>query len=94
MVSDPRGSTPSHRIRRVNEPTACEVRVSADGEPIAVRLSGEWVPATIARTPWLIDQHWWRGEAKRRLYYRLELESGATTVFLDLATSEWFRQEY
>jgi len=94
VVGDPGRQTSSHRVRRVNEPVACDVRVSSDGEPLAVRLGSEWELATIERTPWLVNQHWWRGEAKRRLYYRLEFESGTTTVFLDLTTGEWFRQEY
>jgi hypothetical protein len=47
------------------------------------------------RRPWRIDQHWWRGEPVKRDYYRVAVESGPPlTLYRDLASGQWFRQEY
>jgi hypothetical protein len=47
------------------------------------------------RRPWRIDQHWWRGEAISRLYYRITLPDGPPfTVYHDLLRGTWSRQEY
>jgi hypothetical protein len=43
---------------------------------------------------WRIDDGWWR-KPVARLYYSLELESGARiTVFRDLIGGEWYRQNW
>jgi hypothetical protein len=71
------------------------VEADAEGIPRRICLGGAWQDATLARRPWRIDQHWWRGEHVQREYFRLALQEGpALTIYHDLATEAWFRQEY
>lgn len=43
---------------------------------------------------WRIDDAWWR-KPVARMYYALELESGARiTVFQDLDSGDWYRQNW
>ncbi len=71
------------------------VRESINGEPEAINLGGDWQSVQLAKRPWRIDQHWWRGNEVSRMYYRVLPEDGPPiTVFKDLASGEWFRQEY
>ena len=44
---------------------------------------------------WRIDDEWWRERAVSRLYYSLLLEGGRTvTVYRDLVSGRWARQDY
>ena len=95
MVGNPRRTTDPHRIRRLKTPRALEIEAGEDGVPVRMRLGGAWVDVALVRRPWRIDQHWWRGEAVRRDYYRIAPEDGqAVTVYHDLVSGEWARQEY
>ncbi|MPZ49981.1 MAG: hypothetical protein GEU75_11920 [Dehalococcoidia bacterium] len=77
------------------EPRPISVSESPSGEPLAVLLHKTWQPVSIARGVWYIDQHWWRGKAVRRAYYRVVHEAGAPlTIFKDLVDGQWFGQEY
>jgi hypothetical protein len=95
MVGNP-GRTPDpRRIRRLRPPRAFEVEADAAGVPFRIRLGGAWQYVTLARTPWRIDQHWWRNEHVQRDYFRLAPEDGPPlTVYHDLLTDSWARQEY
>jgi hypothetical protein len=43
---------------------------------------------------WRIDDEWWRKPVSR-LYYSLEFTSGSRyTVFQDLITGQWYRQNW
>jgi hypothetical protein len=56
---------------------------------------GAWQDVKLARGVWRLDQHWWRGEPVRRDYYRVAPEDGPQmTLYHDLVSGEWFRQEY
>jgi hypothetical protein len=69
--------------------------VAADGAPVRLRLGRVWQDVTRVRRPWRVDQHWWRGEPVGRDYYRVMPEGGPPlTVYHDLISGEWFRQEY
>ena len=47
------------------------------------------------RKPWRIDQHWWRSDPISRVYYSVALADGPPfTVYHDLVSGEWRRQEY
>lgn len=95
MVGYPRTATDTRRIRRLKTPLPIEVQASEQGVPLRVRLHGAWQPVSLARSPWRIDQGWWRGEAVRRDYYRVAPEDGPPfTVYRDLLSGEWARQEY
>ena len=95
MVSNPRSPADTRRIRRLKTPHALAVETSPAGTPLRLRLSGGWQDVMLIRRPWRIDQHWWRGEPVRRDYYRVALENGPSiTLYHDLVTGEWARQEY
>jgi hypothetical protein len=95
MVSHTRTTADTRRIRRLKTPGAIEVETNSDGIPLRVRLSGAWRDVSLMRRPWRIDQHWWRGEPVRRDYYRVASEDGPPfTVYRDLISGEWSRQEY
>ena len=84
----------TRRIRRLKLPAALEV-VAADGVPRRILLHGRWQNVTLARSPWRIEQHWWRGDAIRRDYFRVAPEdSPVLTIYHDLGSGEWARQEY
>lgn len=95
MVRDPGGPLRPHRVRRLLEPQPISVQESESEMPVAVLMQDVWRPVEVTRGAWSIDQHWWRGKAVRRTYYRLAPDDGAPiTVFKDLTTGQWFRQEY
>lgn len=95
MVSNT-GRTPDpRRIRRLKSPHAVEVEADVEGVPLRLRLAGRWQNLSFVRRPWRIDQHWWRAESISRLYCRVAPEDGpALTIYQDLVTGDWFRQEY
>ena len=95
MVSNTGRTPDTHRIRRLRRPRALEVEASADDVPQRLRLGNAWQKVNLARQPWRIDQHWWRAELVIRLYYRVVLKDGAMlTIYRDLVSGDWFRQEY
>lgn len=76
-------------------PRPISVEESATSEPVRVLLHRDWQSVEVTRGVWYVDQHWWRGHPIRRAYYRIAPAEGAPlTIFKDLATGEWFRQEY
>ena len=95
MVTNTGRAPDPRRIRRLKSPGAIEVESDATGMPLRLRLGAQWQDVTLARRPWRIDQHWWRADAIRRTYYRLELENGPPmTVYYDEVAQTWSRQEY
>jgi len=95
MVSNTRRTTDSRRIRRLKPPQALEVQANAEGLPLRVCLGSVWQDVTLARKPWRIDQHWWRSNPIRREYFRVAPEMlPALTIYHDLVSDEWSRQEY
>jgi hypothetical protein len=88
-ANDPR------RIRRLKSPNAVEVEADEDGVPRRVRFGGAWRDVRLARRPWRIDQYWWRDEPVSRIYYRVvPQDRPPLTIYRNLASSEWARQEY
>jgi hypothetical protein len=58
-------------------------------------LGGRWQEVSLARAPWRVEQHWWREVAVRREYFRLQPGEGPSiTVYHDLMSDAWARQEY
>ena len=84
------------RMKRLNDPRAIAVQTDAEGTPTAISWrGGAWKSVTLARSPWRVDQHWWRSAPLNRTYYRLDPgDEPVVTVFLDHQTGEWHRQEY
>ena len=94
MVGNTRGTPDTRRIRRLKPPRQLEVEEDA-GRPQRLRLDGAWQDVALIRRPWRIDQHWWRAPAVSRVYYRVAPDDGPPlTLYRDLETGEWFRQEY
>jgi hypothetical protein len=95
MVGHTGTTADTRRIRRLKTPHSLEVQAASDGTPLRVHLGSAWKDVSLMRRPWRIDQHWWRGEPVRRDYYRVAPENGPPlTVYRDLVSDEWFRQEY
>lgn len=95
MVSNSRRPSDTRRIRRLKPPQSVEVQAHGDGIPHRLRLSDAWRDLTLVRRPWRVDAHWWRSQPLSRTYYRIAAEDGPPlTVYRDLISGEWFRQEY
>jgi len=95
MVGNTRAASDARRIRRLKTPRGVEVEAGGDGTPLRLRLVRAWQDVSLVRRPWRVDQHWWRGEPVRRVYYRVAPEDGPPlTIYHDLISGEWFRQEY
>ncbi len=95
MVTDPGGTTGTRRVRRLKEPRPVSVQSDEDGVPRRLLVGGQWRSLTPVRRPWRVDQLWWRGTPVSRMYHRVAPEDGPPlTLFVDLASGEWYRQEY
>lgn len=83
-------------LRPLGLPRAVEVRVSADGLPVAVaRQRGQWRGVEQVDDAWRIAEEWWREAPQERTYVRLVLEGGrALTLFHDGRSGEWHEQRY
>jgi len=69
------------------------VEADAEGRPTAVWLSGRRYAVEAVLETWRIDDEWWRPQPVSRVYYALLLEDGRTvTVYRDLASARWWRQ--
>ncbi len=71
------------------EPVEVVVR---DGKPVMVQIKKGRIRVNGIINVWRIDEEWWRKPVSR-LYFLLELESGARlAVFHDLENGGWYRQ--
>ena len=95
MVGNTRRTADTRRIRRLKTPRVLEVEACDDGMPRRLWIGGAWQEVAPVRRSWLLDQHWWRDDRIRRRYHRVALPDGPPlTIYEDLVTGEWFRQEY
>ncbi len=95
MVGSTGRTTDTRRIRHLKTPQSVEVEAAEDGVPLRLRLGTAWVNVELIRRPWCIEQHWWRGVALRRTYYQVALaDELPLTIYRDLQTGEWLRQQY
>jgi len=71
------------------------VEAGGQGRPIAVWLSGQRYAVEAVLETWRIDDEWWRQQAVSRLYFSLLLEDGRTvTIYRDLLSGRWAKQDY
>lgn len=71
------------------------MEADSEGVPLRISLGGVWQGVTMARQAWRIDQHWWRSDQVRRVYFRIApLDGPPLTIYYDLHNDSWFRQEY
>lgn len=95
MVSNTRGTSDTRRIRRLKTPSAIVVEADRHGRPLRLLLASVWQEVALVREPWRIDQQWWRGTPVSRVYYRVAAADGPPlTIYQDLLSGEWWRQEY
>ncbi|MEN8614232.1 hypothetical protein ABFB09_02960 [Dehalogenimonas sp. THU2] len=81
-------------VRPVDLPEPVIVEEAAGGRPIAVTGKGRQTVAAI-EDAWRIDDEWWRAEPLSRLYYAVIMASGRRlTIYNDLVTGRWYRQNY
>lgn len=92
--------TPSRKAARdggllpLNLPIPIAVDVARDGEPAAVLVRGRLKPVAAVVDHWRVDEEWWRQEISRE-YVEVEFADGQRlTIFRDLITGGWFRQQY
>ena len=94
MVRNTGGPLVTRRIRRLSTPLALEV-VEADDVPQRLLMGGQWQAVSLTARPWRVDQYWWRDARVRRDYFRVAPENGPPlTIYHDLVSGEWARQEY
>ncbi len=95
MVGDSGATLVTRRIRRLKLPQALMVTTDTNGIPMSINLGNGWQYVVLARRPWRIDQHWWRGESIHRDYYQVVPADGPpVTIYHDLVSDSWARQEY
>ena len=100
MVTNPRKTTSIGRTYQpLNLPTPVQVVTNPDGQPINVtqKRNGRTISIQAEHVIdlWELDDEWWRATSIRRRYFRLLMDTGRVlTVFRDLRSGEWFRQEY
>ncbi len=81
-------------LQPLKQPRPVRVEADGSGEPVAVVLGGQRLVVVQVQDVWRIDDEWWREEVSRQ-YYRLLLEDGRTvTVYHDLTSRRWFKQDY
>ncbi len=81
--------------RALNRPRPLRVEADAAGWPIAVYVSGQRLAVEAVLETWRIDDEWWRERPVSRVYFRLALGDGRTvTVYQDLVSGRWARQDY
>jgi len=87
-------SLPQSRLRPLHRPRPVAVEADAEGRPVAVTLSGRRLRVVQVQDAWRIDDEWWRERPVSRAYFSLLLEDGRViTVYSDLATAGWWRQD-
>jgi hypothetical protein len=81
-------------IRVLNLPRQLEVEADEQGVPRAVWVGDAWLQVEAIGDVWRIDDEWWRERITRR-YFRVTLAAGSIrTIYQDLATGEWYEQQY
>ncbi|MGA3175549.1 MAG: hypothetical protein ABSE25_14160 [Syntrophorhabdales bacterium] len=72
-----------------------EIEVDAPkGRPETVLIRKRPAKVREVLNVWRIDEEWWRRPVSR-LYFSLEMANGArVTLFCDLLTSRWYRQNW
>jgi hypothetical protein len=84
---------PPSQLRPLSAPRPLRVDPDDEGSPQAV-YSKRRLPVASVCDQWRVDDEWWRSEVSRS-YYQTVLEDGrCVTVFQDLLTRRWFRQNY
>ena len=92
MVTDTGATGGPGRVRPLNRPRPLRVEVGEDGRPVAVHLPIGRCAVEQVLEVWRIDYEWWRERPVSRVYYRLALADGRTTVYREVTTGLWWGQ--
>lgn len=80
--------------RPLYTPQPIWVRENGEGEPLAVRTRSGWAGVEQVLERWEVEEDWWEEAPIARAYFRVLLSTGAVlTLFRDLRTGRWFRQQ-
>ncbi|MSQ14908.1 MAG: hypothetical protein EXR50_03490 [Dehalococcoidia bacterium] len=94
MVKDTGAQAGADRIKSLNQPIRVSIGVDNLGTPTSVILEQRPIAAAVADA-WRIDDEWWRPVPISRCYYSLIVGDGRKlTVFHDLLSGLWYRQNY
>jgi len=94
MVKNPRKKASPSRIRPLNRPELVQVEEGRDDRPTTIVFHSRRAKVTSIEDVWEIVDEWWRGNPIARRYYQVGVEGGATmTVFRDLVSGAWYRQQ-
>ena len=94
MVKTTGKKTSPGSIRSLNLPEAIGVEEDEQQRPVAVTLRRRRLTTRSTEDRWEIVDEWWRGSPVARRYYRVILEDGAgLTIFHDLVSGLWYRQQ-
>lgn len=67
---------------------------SSDNVPVRVHFKKKMQKVQEITNVWRVDDNWWSRPASR-MYYALELDGGSRiTVFHDLLSNTWYRQNW
>ncbi len=84
----------SSALSRLNEPEPIKIKENQKGEPVAV-LGKITKSVQAIEDTWRIDDEWWGREPISRIYYIIQLATGQRfTVYKDLISNLWYRQQY
>jgi hypothetical protein len=93
MVKNPREKTRSCRIHFLNKPVPIYVEEDKITRPTAIYINQNKVIVTSIEDFWRIDDEWWRDECISRIYYRCLIRDNLQiTIFRDIQTSIWYKQ--
>jgi hypothetical protein len=68
--------------------------ISSDNVPVQVHFKRKMHKVQEITNVWRVDDSWWSRPASR-MYYALELDGGSRiTVFHDLLSNKWYRQNW
>ena len=94
MVQNPREATSSSLIRSLNLPALIQVEEDSQQQPLAINLQRRRLEVASVDDLWEIDEEWWRENPIVRRYYQVTTEDDRPmTIFRDLVSGEWYRQD-
>ena len=94
MVKTAGKKTSPGSIRPLNLPGPVVVEEDECRRPVAVTLRRRRLRTRSVEDRWEIVDEWWRSSPVARRYYRLILEDGSgLTIFHDLVSGLWYRQQ-
>lgn len=69
-----------------------EVRIDADGRPVAIRTAQGWGRVAEVVNAWRVETDWWRAPVGRDYVRCLLVDGDCIDLYRDLETGEWHRE--